>query len=234
VRTNASDAARENDAGPEAAAGGGQCAATVALIDGTLHLVRGCVGFKAPAKELHWKDDVRAELVVSPKALGPIEQLKQELEQAKGAGRVEAHCLQLAAQMEPKITSDSGLGIKWHDNRKQYVRRDTRTIWRWDISASERGRHPLDLNVTAYVSSPLEAGGLRSIEDPLFDDYINVRATAWELSTDFVARNWPVLVPILTILTAIVFPYVVPWWKRRNQPSAPRDRSSEPDDQRWI
>ena len=109
--------------------------------------------------------------------------------------------------------------------------------WRWDIFASERGEHPLYLNVTGYVYSSLEGGRFRTFNQapPLFDDYITVEATRWEVFTDFVASRWPVFVPIfLTILTVIIIPLVVFWWKRRNQPSAPRDSSREPDDQSWI
>jgi hypothetical protein len=68
AQTNASSAAREKGAGPEAAAGGSQCAATVAVSDRTLQLQEGYMGFKAPAKEMHWKDEDRAQLVVAQKA----------------------------------------------------------------------------------------------------------------------------------------------------------------------
>jgi hypothetical protein len=45
--------------------------------------------------------------------------------------------------------------------------------------------------------------------------------------TDFVARRWPVLLPsLLTILTAIIILFVLPWWRRRHQPRELRDRSS--------
>lgn len=50
--TNASGAAREKGADKKAAAGGGQCAATVALTDVTLHFLQGGADFDPPAKEL--------------------------------------------------------------------------------------------------------------------------------------------------------------------------------------
>jgi len=188
----------------------------------------------APAKEMHWKDHDRAQLRVSPKALGSIEQLEQELDQAEGTGRVKARCLHLGNKMEPKIVSDDGLDIKWlAGSRKQDVRLDRSAAWTWDIGANERGAQLLSLNVTAYVY-PLSGGEEgRSVQgDPLFDDYINVSSTPLGVFTDFVGRNWSVLVPILlTILTAIIIPFVIiPWWKRRNQPSEPRDRPSSPRD----
>lgn len=94
------------------------------------------------------------------------------------------------------------------------------------------------LNVTAIVWSKAEGGRFRPIpQNSLFDDDIYVSATSWELFTDFVAHRWSVLVPIfLTILTAIIIPFVIlPWWKRRNQPSATRDRSrGSSRDDGWI
>src|SRR5918998_2681350 len=84
VRTDASGAAREKGADKEAAAAGGQCAATVALTDVTLRLIRGNMAFDAPSKDMNWRDHDRAQLVVAPKAVGPIEQLKQQLDQADG------------------------------------------------------------------------------------------------------------------------------------------------------
>jgi hypothetical protein len=100
------------------------------------------------------------------------------------------------------------------------------------------GQHPLYLNVKAEVYSSKEGERLHTIPQspPLFDDYINVSATWGEVFTAFIAHRWSVLVPILlTILTAIIIPFVLPWWKRRNQPDELRDSSSgAPRDDRWI
>jgi hypothetical protein len=239
VQTNAASAAREEDAGSKAAAAGSQCATTVAFTDVTLRVTRGIMDLvDAPAVEMHWRDEDRAQLTVQPKALGQIERLNQESDQAEGAG---TQCAQLGKEMEAYfVTSDdNSLGVTQLGDRRQDVRSDKSITWRWLIEASERGTHPLYLNVTAYVDSPSEGGGFRSIpqqDPPLFDNDINVSATQWELFTDFVAHRWSVLVPIfLTILTAIIIPFVLPWWKRRNQPDELRDRSSgAPRDDRWI
>jgi len=210
----------------------------VALIDGTLlDVEKGAMSFKAPAKELPWKAHDRAQLVVAPKAYSSIEQLKQEVDQAKGAGKVEARCLQLGGEMKPKMTSDDGIDITWFDPRKQTLLCDASITWKWDIGASSMGRHPLFLNATEYVQPP-EGGSprLRSYNELLAQGYINVSAPWWVVFTDFIARRWPELATIfLTILTAILIPFViVPWWRRRHQPSEPRDRSSAPGGDRWI
>jgi hypothetical protein len=140
--------------------------------------------------------------------------------------------------MKALLIPDGELDITPLSDRKQYVKLDEPITWRWDIVASERGPHLLSLNITAYVDTPKQGGGYRTVEQnpPLFDDYINVSATWWELLTDFVAHQWQVLVPIfLTILTAIIIPFVLPWWRRRHQPDELRDRSSgAPRDDRWI
>jgi hypothetical protein len=70
------------------------------------------------------------------------------------------------------------------------------------------------------VSSPEQGGRFRALPQnpPLFDDQINVNATGWEMFTDFVAGRWPVLVPtLLTILTAIIILFVLPWLRSRHQ-----------------
>jgi hypothetical protein len=189
------------------------------------------MGFEALAKEMHWKDDGRAQLRVRPKSLGTIEKLEQEMDQAEGAGKVETRCLQLGNQMEPKIISDDGLDIAWRDDRIQSVRLDRSAVWTWDVSASERGSQHLYLSVTAYVLPESGGGRSRTVTGrTLFDDNIYVDATLWEDFSDFVASRWLVLVPILlTILSAIIIPFVLPWWKRRTQPSEPRDRPSPPE-----
>jgi hypothetical protein len=234
--TNASGAAREQGADKKAAAGGGQCAATVALTDVTLHLLKGHTDFNPPAKELHWKDHDWARLVVAPKAREPIEQLDQEVAQAEGAAKVEANCLHLGDEMKPNIASDEGLEIKWFDERRKSVRRDASITWDWYVGASQRGPHPLFLDITQYVSTS-NGGSFRSFEDSPFTGSVYVSATWGEVFMDFLAHQWKVLVPIfLTILTAIIIPFViVPWWRRRHQPGELRDRSSgDSRDDRWI
>ncbi len=145
----------------------------------------------------------------------------------------------VGGKMEAYFVPNDDLTIESIDPREQDVQKDTSTTWRWDVFASKRGPHTLYLNVAAQVYSSSEGGGYRSVPQKpyLFNDQINVSATRRELFTDFVARRWSVLVPIfLTIMTAIIIPFVIlPWWKRRNQPSATRDRSSgSPRDDGWI
>src|ERR671910_523405 len=111
VRTNATRAAREEGADKKAAAAGGQCAATVGLTDVTLHLLQDRSDFDPPAEELDWKDRDRTHLVMTPEASEPIEHLKQELDQAEGAVKAEAHCMQLGNQMEARFIADEDLDI---------------------------------------------------------------------------------------------------------------------------
>src|SRR5215211_1975505 len=229
ARTNASRAAREEGADKEAAAAGGQCAATVGLTDVTLHLLHGRSAFDPPAKKLHWKDRDRTQVVMTPKAGAPIEHLKQELDQAEGPVKDEADCMQLENQMEALFITDDALDITLLDKRKKEVPPENPITWTWDIFASELGQHPLYLNVIAPVYSPKQGGGFRAVAQnpPLFDYNITVNATGWEVFTNFVASHLAVLVPsLLTILTAIVILFVLPWWRRRHQPRELRDPSS--------
>jgi hypothetical protein len=229
ARTNASRAAREEGADKEAAAAGGQCAATVGLTDFTLHLLQDRSDFNPPAKELHWKDSDRTHLVMTPKASDPIEHLQRELDQAEGAAKDDAHCMQLGNQMEAKFIADEDLDITPLDKRKKEVPPEKPITWRWDIVASEMGQQTLYLNVTAHVYSQKQGGRFRAVSQnpPLFDDNITVNATGWEVFANFVANHWPVLVPsLLTILTAVIILFVLPWWRRRHQPRELRDPSS--------
>ena len=236
AQDNASGAARKAGAGPKAATGGGQCAATVKLIDATLHVTRGSMAFKAPDEELRWKDRDEARLVIAPKALRSIEQIKREVAQAEGAGATEAGCLRLGNQMKPGITSDDGLEITWYDNHRQYVSAETSTTWRWEIGANERGSHPLYAIVTAYVEPEAPGDRTRQIEEPLYEGRIHVGATRGQIFTDFLGNQWQVFVPVfLTLLSAVVIPLVVFWWRRRNRPGGPGGGSGQtPPNDGWM
>jgi hypothetical protein len=221
ARTNASRAAREEGADKKAAAAGGQCAATVGLTDFTLHLLQDRSDFNPPAKELHWKDSDRTRLVMTPKDSDPIVHLKRELDQAEGAAKDDAHCMQLGNQMEARFIADEDLDITLLDKRKKEVPPEKPITWRWDIVASEMGQQDLYINVTAHVYSQKQGAQFRAVSQnpPLFDDNITVNATGWEVFADFVASHLAVLVPsLLTILTAIIILFVLPWWRRRHQP----------------
>jgi len=201
----------------------------VGLTDLTLRLLRDRSDFNPPAKELQWKDIDRTRLVMTPKASNPIEHLQRELDQAEGAAKDDAHCMQLGNQMEAKFIADEDLDITPLDKRKKEVPPEKPITWRWDIVASEMGQQALYLNVTAHVYSQKQGGQFRAVSQnpPLFDDNITVNATGWEVFADFVASHLAVLVPsLLTILTAIIILFVLPWWRRRHQPRLLRDPSS--------
>ena len=242
TQKNASGAAHEKGASQQAGDAGGHCAATVAFIDSagrkiSQRVAMGNRTFDAPAKQIHWRDKDIAQLSVAPKDLVSIEKLKRSLDQTEGAG---THCMKLGSIMEAQfIPSDNGLDItSLSKPPKKDVSGNTSTTWRWIIEASKPGEHLLALNLRGYVHTPSMGGRLRSFEQnpPLFNDYIYVGATRWELATAFATDHSLELVPIfLTILTAILIPFVIlPWWRRRHQPRDPRDTSSAPRDDRWI
>jgi hypothetical protein len=184
---------------------------------------------------MRWKDADRTKLAVASKAMVPIERLKQEVDQAKGAG---ARCMQIGNKMEAYFLPDDELEIKEYAPGTQDVQLGSSTVWTWRIVASETGHHLMNLNVTAHVWAESEGARFRSVTQnpPLFDDDIYVSATRREVFMDFVTHRWSVLVPIcLTILTAIIIPFLLPWWKRRNQPSEPGNGpSGTPRNDRWV
>jgi hypothetical protein len=235
---DASRAARRAGAGQKAAAGGSQCAATVKLTDASLRVTRGYVVFKGPARELRWNDSDEARLVVAPKALSSIEELRREIGRAAGAGKAEADCMHLGTQIKPIMRSnDDGLSIDWHDVHEKEIRSDTSVSWTWGIRASQSGPHYLILNLEQYVITEAAGEERRSFEESPFDDYIvRVHATRWQILTSFLGGNWQVFVPVfLTLLTAIVIPLVVFFWRRRNRPHGPGGVSGRPPpDDGWL
>ena len=235
---DASRAARRAGAGQKAAAGGSQCAATVKLTDAALRVTRGYVVFKGPARELRWNDSDEARLVIAPKALSSIEELRREIGRAAGAGKAEADCMHLGTQIKPiMLSNDDGLSIDWHDVHEKEIRSDTSVSWTWGIRASQSGVHYLILHIEQYVTTEAAGEESRSFEESPFDDYIvRVHATRWQIFTSFLGGNWQVFVPVfLTLLTAIVIPLVVFFWKRRNRPRGPGGVSGRPpSDDGWL
>jgi hypothetical protein len=198
---NASRAARQAGAGPKAATGDGQCAATVRLSDVTIRrLIKGYTAYKAPAKELRWNGRDEARLAVRPEALGPIEELRREVEQAEGPGKAQAECMHLGRQIKPRLVSDDeGLDINWLTERKQTVLRDASVTWRWNIKANQTGSHRLilRLSLTEYTYTRPEKEVPLPFPVSPFDDYvIHVNATRWQVLTDFLDNQWQVFVPV--------------------------------------
>jgi hypothetical protein len=224
VQSNAEIAARREGASPEAAVAGSDCAANVALLDGTMReLEQGTLSFEAPAKEMRWKDKDTIKLIVLPSATATIEQLQQYLDEVGGVSDVKAQCVGLASQMEADFIGPAfGITLLTGESKRDILA-DTITEWEWEIAAKEQGNNILHLNVKAYLSSG-EEGSSRSITQSPFSDYINVRATFWQTLTDFVSGNLQLLMTgFLTILTTILVPLVVFWWRRRG-----RSETSEP------
>jgi len=85
-------------------------------------LIKGYTAYKAPAKELRWNGRDEARLAVRPEALGPIEELRRELEQTEGQGKAQAECMHLGRQIKPRLVyDDEGLDIDWLNEGKQIV-----------------------------------------------------------------------------------------------------------------
>lgn len=228
VQSKAEVAARREGASPEAAAAGSDCAANVALLDGTMQeLVQGNLSFEAPAKEMQWKDKDTIGLVVAPAATATIEQLQQYLDEVEGGSDVKARCVGLAPEMEADfIGPQFGITLLTGESKRDILGA-TPTEWEWELAAKEQGRNILHLNVKAYLSSA-EGGKPRSIVQSPFSDYINVSATPWQGLTDFVSRNLQLLMTgFFTILTTILVPLVVFWWRRRggSETSEPTNRT---------
>ena len=181
---------------------------------------------------------MQTALVVAPKALSSIQELRREIGRAAGPGKAEADCMHLGTQIEPiMLSNDDGLSIDWHDAHEKEIRSDTSVSWTWGIRASQSGAHYLILHLEQHANTGETGEVRRSFEESPFDDYIvRVYATRWQIITSFLGGNWTVFVPIfLTLLTAIVIPLVVFFWKRRNRPRGPGDVSGRPPpDDGWL
>lgn len=219
VQDQAVSAAQDRGASPEAAVAGGNCAARVALADGTyLDIFRGHMVFETPAKEMVWQARDVTELVMSPSARNSIEDLKQELEEAQQSDEIQGRCIGLASKMQAKlISSDAAFAITpLVPTEVQDIAVSESTGWKWEIVASNEGTHRLAL----YIEMQSEQGEVRAVQPLPFDDDVVVRATLWQKSARFVGGNWqfflaPFLAPIAFYL-----------WRRYRQPPNEHDEGN--------
>jgi hypothetical protein len=200
VQANARSAAQDKGASSKAAVAGGDCAAPVALADGTyLDIFKGNIAFEEPAKEMQWKERDVAELAMSPSGLESIEELKQQLEEAEQPNEIIGQCLPLAEEMQAKfISNGSALTITPFGSDIQDIALSEGTGWKWEIVASNEGTHHLTLFIEMRSA---EGDKARAVMPSPFDDDITVRATLWQKSASFARGNWqfflaPFLAPI--------------------------------------
>jgi hypothetical protein len=198
-------AAEDAGASPPAASAGGDCAAEVTLLDGTLlKLVQGNMVFTRPPEEMVWKDDVTISLIVSPSTLTSIEELRQQIEKGAETGEV-GSCIGLTNQMEATLTSETDGFAITGDNLTQVIVSDDETQWEWKAVARNTGSHYLDLNVKAHLLSP---DGFRLANPPPFSEEIDVGARVEQKAAQFFGNNWQ-------WLWAIIFgPVALKLWRR--------------------
>lgn len=221
VQAKAVSAARDKGASSKAAVAGGNCAADVALADGTyLNIVKGNMVFEAPAKEMVWKARDVTELVMSPSVLDSIEELKQQLEEAERPNEIQYQCARLAEKMQAKfVSNDSAFTVTpLVANEVQDIALSEGTRWKWEIVASNEGTHRL----TLYIEMQSQQGEARAVMPLPFDDDVIVRATLWQKSGRFVGDNWqfflaPFLAPVAFYL-----------WRKYKQ------RSNDHEEQGYI
>jgi hypothetical protein len=201
VRAKAENGAQDEGASPKAAVAAGDCAADVALADGTyLGILKGNIVFEAPAKKMQWQERDVTELAMSPLALESIEELKQQLEDAEQPSEIRGQCIPLAEKMRAKfINNDFGLDITpLTSSEVQDIALVEGTRWKWVIVASNEGTHRLTLAVEMRSAQGEKS---RAVVPSPFDDDIMVSATLWQKISTFAKENWqfflaPFLAPI--------------------------------------
>ena len=222
VQAKAGSAAQDEGASSKAAVAGGDCAADVALADGTyLTIIKGNIVFEAPAKKMVLRDRDVTELAMSPSALESIEELKQHLEEAEQPNEIIGQCVPLAEKMQAKLVSNgSALTITpLVANEVQDIALSEGTGWKWEIVASNEGTHHLTLYIEMRSA---EGDKARAVMPSPFDDDITVSATLWQRSASFARGNWqfflaPFLAPIAYYL-----------WRKYKQ------RSNDHEEQGYI
>ncbi|MGI8911439.1 MAG: hypothetical protein ACR2JR_12945 [Rubrobacteraceae bacterium] len=208
IQDKAQAAAVRAGASETAATAGGDCAAGVARFDGKLpETIEGNMVFNRPPEEMRWGESRDIKLVLSPAGLASIRELGRQITDAQAAGDVDGGCIGLTERIEAHLIG-SGFGIEARpSDPTQAISSNTSTEWGWGLAAKNKGAQHLYLNVRIDMSSN-DRGEFRSVSPPVFDDYVNVKATLRQDVSDFAGRNWQWL------WTAILVPVGIWLWGR--------------------
>jgi hypothetical protein len=233
---NAQAAGESAGASTPAAAAGANNAVSLALIDGTLPhgVVEGETAYKAPPKEMRWKDSADIELVLRPSTAKSITELKQEIDEKLGKADEIKEVAPISVSKQMKATLDSkedNFGISsMTGESEQAITSDSVTTWKWTVVASNRGEDDLFLNLRIGLSTPQgESLGSRPVEGfPVGFEKISVKGTGLQSVADFIGSNWQWL------WTAILIPIVAFLWGRRKQSNKNGDKRFIGSSWQWL
>ena len=124
------------------------------------------------------------------------------------AARIESGQIPVSPQMEAILTGDD-FTIKAVQPTTQTVNMAGRTIWSWDVTPHQPGRHVLHLRLVAVL--PESLGERHTIPRPLDRD-IEVEVTAWWIFDYYFEKYWGPILGGLATMLAGAFAW---WWKRR-------------------
>jgi hypothetical protein len=155
-----------------------------------------------------WGDVRDVKLILSPKAGDSIKDLGRLIEDDHAVGEVDDRCMELASVMQAHLL---GGGFEIEERPKDPTREvdpEVPTVWSWGLAANTKGSHNLLLNVRIDTSLNQTGEEFRSADPPIFDAYVNVKATLRQNVSDFAKSNWQWL------WTAILVPVGIWLWGR--------------------
>ncbi len=150
-------------------------------------------------EKLNLKQTAQIELLLSTKE--SAETLRNAIE---AAGAREGATIKVSKRMEASLTG-AAFQITEITPKEQIVDSLETVYWKWDVTPTSLGQHPLHLTLTALVSVD-GATTRRAIRT--FDKTINVNVTATQWAEDFIAKNWQWL------WAAILLPLAGGVWKQ--------------------
>lgn len=172
----------------------------LATVDHVLEsLGKANIAFNVPEK-LNIKQTAQIELLLSPGE--SVEQLRNAI---KATGGREGATIRISNRMEARLTG-AAFQITAITPEEQAVGSIERVNWKWDVTPTTSGQHPLHLTLSALV---LVDGNTTRRAIQTFDKTIIVNVTPTQLVENFVKNNWQWL------WATILLPIAGGIWKRR-------------------
>lgn len=188
---------------PEKADAAARCATTIAFVDNTLaELHRGAFEIipEDIGKEMKVEDNRTVRLFLSLATRERFESLRRDLEKIDEVSETQRGCVGLSDRMKAAL-GGTKFEVEPQAEETQLIAAEQSTTWQWTVTATEKGRSPLYLNLHQEI---MPAGGepsYRPVTPPLYQAEVTIVATFSQRVSSFFSQNWQwlwaaILVPV--------------------------------------
>lgn len=188
---------------PEEADSAARCATTIAFVDDTLaELHRGAFEIipQDLGEEMKVEDTRTVRLLLSLVTRERFKSLRKDLEKIDEVSETQQGCVGLSDRMRAALDGTK-FKIESHTEEVQLLAAEQSTTWQWTVTATEKGRSPLYLNLHQEI---VPAGGepsYRPVTPPLYQAEVTIVATFSQRASNFLSQNWQwlwaaILVPV--------------------------------------